>query len=185
MPAHILAFLKRPTYTPDPDTGFAYRLGVLARTLALSLLLSLILGMAIGILQSSTNLDLGPHAMDYLLEELSPAMLLIAAVILAPIVEEALFRGPMIFFRNSRYFPFIFYALTLLFGFYHLSNFEWSPAVLWWSPLLVAPQISVGLFLGYLRVRLGLLWAMGLHALYNLFLVTPVVLLDHFDMLPT
>jgi hypothetical protein len=45
------------------------------------------------------------------------------------------------------------------------------------SPLLVAPQLTVGVFLGFIRVRFGLNWAIALHAFYNLILVGPAILL--------
>jgi hypothetical protein len=109
-------------------------------------------------------------------------VVLLAGIILAPVLEELIFRGPLIFFRNSRFFPYIFYGITLLFGFYHITNFELSRQVLLLSPLLVAPQLCVGVFLGYIRVRFGLLWAMLLHALYNFALLGPVLLLKYLNI---
>jgi len=88
-------------------------------------------------------------------------------VVLAPVLEEMIFRGPLGFFKTSPYFPFAFYCSFVLFGLIHLGNFEITPAVLLLSPLLVAPQTIMGVFLGYIRVRLGLSWAILLHASHN------------------
>lgn len=64
----------------------------------------------------------------------------------------------------------------------HISNFEMSTQVLLFSPLLVAPQISVGFLLGYIRVKFGLLWSMALHAIYNMVLVVPVLIMQLLDI---
>ena len=52
----------------------------------------------------------------------------------------------------------------------HITNFEHSAALLVFTPLLVAPQFIVGLFIGYLRVKYGFIWGFYLHALHNLIL---------------
>jgi len=44
--------------------------------------------------------------------------------------------------------------------------------VILFSPLLVAPQFFIGLIFGFIRVRLGLLWSIFLHSLYNGLLVS-------------
>jgi hypothetical protein len=178
----VLHYIKNPVYEEDEVYNLKHRFNVLIKLLALALFISLILGMGIGILESSTTLDLGKHAMDLLLEQYSLWVVFLAGVILAPVLEELVFRGPLIFFRNSRFFPYVFYAITLIFGFYHITNFELSREVLLLSPLLVAPQLCVGIFLGYIRVRFGLLWAMLLHALYNFVLLGPVLLLKSLNI---
>lgn len=66
-----------------------------------------------------------------------------------------------------RYYGWIFYGATLLFALVHLINFELSARLLLFAPLLVLPQFLLGLVLGYVRVRQGLLWAIALHAVYN------------------
>lgn len=159
-----------------------YRIGVLIKLLVLSLLISLVLGMLIGILENHSSLDLGRHAMDLLLEQYSLWFVFFAAVILAPFLEELIFRGPLIFFRKNRYFAFVFYVSTLIFGFYHITNFDLSREVLLLSPILVAPQLCIGVFLAYIRVRLGLLWAILLHALYNLALIGPVLVFKYLNI---
>ncbi len=178
----FLAFLKKPVYEEDPNRDFSYRITVFWRLLVLALLFSFVFGILNAGLKQTMGLDLGKHAIDDFMERYSPWLLLLAAVVLAPVLEELVFRGPMAFFKNSRFFGVLFYVLTLVFGFYHITNFEWSREVFLWSPLLVAPQLSVGLFLGFLRVRFGLKWAIALHAAYNLVLIGPLVLLQLFDI---
>ena len=174
----IWEFLKNPVYHEDENTDFKYRLSVLLRLLGIGLILSIFLGALIGFLETSFSLEFGTHAIEAALEEYPPWFLFFAAVILAPLMEEFIFRGPMIFFKDKPYFKYIFYGLTLIFGFYHITNFEITTTILLLSPLLVAPQISVGAIFGYIRVRFGLLWAIALHAVYNLVLMGPVLVMQ-------
>lgn len=70
------------------------------------------------------------------------------------------------FFKTN--FFIIFYFSALFFGLVHLSNFINLKEVWFLFPVLVLPQIIGGLTLGYLRVRLGLVYAIISHTLTNL-----------------
>lgn len=175
-------FLRNPVYDEDLDSGPEQRQKVLLRLLIYALVVNLGLGFIIGMLEPVFGLDLGKHALDKVLEEYSMAFLFFAAVILAPLTEEFIFRWPMVLFRNKSYFKFIFWLLTLFFGFYHITNFDMSPTILLLSPLLVLPQIIVGAILGFIRVRYGLIWAIGLHAVYNLILLGPILITMALDI---
>lgn len=64
-----------------------------------------------------------------------------------------------------RWFPGFFWLATVSFALIHLANFsEGSIAIL--LPL-VLPQFILGTMLGYVRVRIGLWAAIGLHAVHN------------------
>lgn len=179
-------FLKNPVYQEDENTNLKYRQKVFVRLLIYALVINIGLGFVIGFLEPVFGLDLGTHAIDKALEEYSLPFLFFAAVILAPLMEEVIFRGPMLFFRDKTYFKIVFWLLTLLFGFYHITNFEITTTVLLLSPLLVLPQIIVGAILGFVRVRFNLLWAIGLHAIYNLILLGPLLLMTALDIpIPT
>lgn len=182
MLVEVWNFIKNPIYDEDENKGSTYRLRVLSRLLIIALVISIVLGGIIGVVETSFGLDFGKHAIEGALEKFSPWFLVFAAVVLAPLLEEFIFRGPMIFFKDKPYFKYIFYGLTLVFGFYHITNFEISTTILLLSPLLVAPQISVGALLGFIRVRFGLWWAIFLHAAYNLLLVGPILVLQILDI---
>lgn len=177
----VFHFFKNPVYEEDENTDLTYRMGVLKTLLLYSLLFSFILGMLLVFLETGFDLDLGQHAVDEFLSKYPPFFFLFAAVILAPLIEETFFRAPMIFFKGHRSFPFMFYLITLLFGFMHLANFKLNTTIILLSPVLVAPQLCVGVFLGFIRVRFGLLWSMGLHAFYNLILIGPALALHLFE----
>ncbi len=178
----IWQFIKNPTYQEDENRDPKHRLTILLQLLLIALIISILLGATIGLIKTTFSLDFGGHAIESALEKFSPWFLAFAAVVLAPLLEEFIFRGPMIFFKDKPYFNYIFYGLTLVFGFYHISNFEISRTILFLSPVLVAPQISLGALLGFIRVRFGLRWAIALHAVYNLMLVGPIVIMQLLDI---
>lgn len=178
----LLQFLKNPVYKKDDSLNLNNKFKLLFRLLVLALLISFGIAIVIGILEKGLDLDLGKHAIEQLFEDYSPDFIFVMAVVLAPLTEELVFRGPMYLFRNSKYFGYIFYLFTLAFGFYHITNFEINATILLLSPLLVAPQIIIGLLLGYIRVQLGLAWSILLHSLYNLVLIGPIVLLQTLNM---
>ncbi len=176
MISSLLKFAKNPDYKHAGDLNLNEKFSIFFRLLALSLLVSLALALLIGLLEEVAGLELGRHAMDLLFEEYTPGFIFLVVVVLAPVLEELFFRGPLYLFRNSSYFGLIFYLFTLVFGFYHITNFELTPTILYLSPLLVSPQLFIGLLLGYIRIRLGLQWAILLHSAYNLALVGPLIL---------
>ncbi|WP_422080355.1 CPBP family intramembrane glutamic endopeptidase [Ulvibacterium sp.] len=178
----LLVFLKNPVYRTDENRDFNYRFGIFLRLLGVSLVLSFVLGWAIGAIQVIFDLDFGKHAVDDFIERYSFLWVLLGAVVVAPIVEELIFRAPLSLFRKNKRFPLFFYAFTLIFGFYHITNFEMHSTTLLLSPVLVAPQLVAGTILGYIRVRFGLLWAIMLHACYNLILMGPVILVKTFNV---
>ena len=65
------------------------------------------------------------------------------------------------------HFLIVFYFSAIIFGVVHITNFQSTSSNYAFLPLLVLPQIAMGIFAGYLRVRSGLLWGFALHALHN------------------
>ncbi|QGY43591.1 CPBP family intramembrane metalloprotease [Maribellus comscasis] len=72
--------------------------------------------------------------------------------------------------QMKRYFPFVFYLISLSFGFLHVTNFErLSIGQYLVSPIIVFYQILLGLYLGFLRVKFkrGIIYSILIHALFN------------------
>lgn len=68
----------------------------------------------------------------------------------------------------TSYYPYVFYSITILFGYIHIGNFEeFSLKLLLLSPLIVLPQFILGVSLGYIRVRFGFWYAVFFHVLNN------------------
>ncbi len=172
----VWLFTKTPVYSRLDHTPHSLKLRIAVALLKWGLLLGLCAGLFNAWFLDMLNIDLGPHAMDKLLKTHSTYSLLFLSVILAPILEECLFRGPLIWFRDKTYFKYALYSSIVLFALVHLSNFELSGKVYYIAPLLVGPQLILGVLLGYVRVRLGLFWSIGLHASYNGVLVLPLLL---------
>lgn len=173
----LYAFFKHPSYMTDTNKGFQYRLRKLFKLVVLAIGLSILLLMAVSTLQLVFGLELGKHAIDDLVGNNSAILIFILAVVVAPVVEELIFRGPLVWFKKSNYFPIVFYLFSICFGFVHLTNFELTTQVWILSPFLVAPQISVGVLLGFIRVKFGLLWSMALHASYNSVFIFPLLVM--------
>ena len=102
----VLYFLKKPVYQVDENTDLKYRFGIFKNLLLYSLLFSFVLGVLLALLENGFDLDLGQHAVDTFLSKYPPMFLLFVAVFLAPLIEEIFFRGPLIFFKGHRSFPY-------------------------------------------------------------------------------
>lgn len=64
-------------------------------------------------------------------------------------------------------FPWVFHLSALIFAGVHLNNFRLADAAYWLLPLLVLPQWSAGLVVGWMRVRRGIGAAILLHGIFN------------------
>ena len=175
----LLHFLRHPEYREDPNTSVGYRLSQTTVLLVWALALGLALALLLGLLESLGPWDLGDHAFDELLLDFPLWVVFFLGAVVAPVIEELVFRGPLWYFRESRYFKVAFYASAVAFALVHLSNFPNLGEVWLLAPVLISPQLFLGLFLGYVRVRFGLLWAMIFHAAYNAILLGPILLLMH------
>ena len=71
----------------------------------------------------------------------------------------------------KRVFPFAFWGTSLGFGLMHLANYEGGEMGIL-LPLIILPQFTVGVILGYVRMRFGLWSAMVFHGAYNTALLT-------------
>ncbi|UWX56292.1 CPBP family intramembrane metalloprotease [Maribacter litopenaei] len=178
----IIQFLNKPLYKEEDSFTAGEKLKFILKLAVLAISASVVLSILIGLIETLFNLDLGKHAMDDFLENYPAIYLLLFAVIGAPVMEELLFRGPMIWFKHSKLFPFIFYLLTLGFGFMHITNYELNLQNIILSPILVAPQLAAGILLGFTRVKFGLIFSILLHALYNLILADPIFMFKILDI---
>ncbi|MDQ0592773.1 membrane protease YdiL (CAAX protease family) [Chryseobacterium ginsenosidimutans] len=115
---------------------------------------------------------------------------LFLAVLIAPLIEECIFRYSLRYhklfssFINrekwNRIFPFLVYAFSTIFGFVHLDNYVNDSSLFYaLSPLILISQLSGGLILSYIRVRLNLYYSFLYHAIWNLLfaIVIPFVFL--------
>lgn len=163
----ILNFIKNPVLEEDTNKNLSYRAKKFFTILILCYLTTFFLGPLMVIIESLGLVDLEKHAIDTLFENKSKFQIFAFAVLLAPVIEEGMFRAPLTLFKNKKWFPLAFHSSALLFGFIHITNYEINTNILLFSPILVAPQIALGFYLGYIRVKFGFIYSVLLHATYN------------------
>jgi membrane protease YdiL (CAAX protease family) len=166
---NLVTYLKNPILEKDTNTNLKYRFQIFFKILVISILTGFIITPIFALIHEFGLVNMENHKVEDAFKNMGiPLMILIGAIIV-PIIEELLFRAPITSFKKPKSFKIAFYIFTFLFGFVHISNFEITTNVLLLAPLLVLPQIILGGYLGYIRVRFGLQWSMLLHGTYNLF----------------
>ncbi|MEW5846829.1 MAG: CPBP family glutamic-type intramembrane protease [Bacteroidota bacterium] len=69
----------------------------------------------------------------------------------------------------TKYFSAYFYAITIIFGLMHFKNYNGIEGFLYlWIPFLVFPQILMGVFFGYIRIKFGIIYSIIFHMIINL-----------------
>ena len=128
------------------------------------------------------KLDEMDHAMLSMIDEMPLWGLFIIAVIVAPLIEEAIFRFPIRLFKG-KWFPIAFWLFAVIFGFVHISNFGgFDSGDYWKAPLLVFPQLVLGFYLGFVRMQFSWPHAVGIHMLNNLIPMTMLIVATVFDI---
>lgn len=174
-------YVKNPVYKEYKNSPLWYKKKIFFSSLIWCLVIGVALVMLSGIITHLLHIEVGEHASEELFSKSIWVVFLLVAIV-APVIEELIFRGPLKLFENSPHFKYAYYVSALAFGAIHISNFEDWQQILWLTPLLVAPQIFIGLFLGYIRVKLGLQWSMLLHSAYNTVLFLPMVFAQLLDI---
>jgi len=175
----LFKYIQNPILEKDSNTTFLHRLSVFVILLIFSIFASFFISIIIGMLEFSGLIYKTQHVFDDMFKNISGLKILFFASIMAPLIEETIFRAPLVLFKKPRIFKIAFYSIAIIFGYIHLFNYEINTNVLLFSPILVAPQIFIGLVFGFIRVRLGFLWSVTLHSVYNGILVSIFLLASH------
>jgi len=168
----LINYTRNPKLEKDPNQNLLYKIKVLIHLLWISISISFLISLVNGLFMSLGVLHENRHISDDFFNDLSDLKILFLASILAPVAEELIFRAPLVLFKQPKHFKIAFYTIGIIFAYIHLFNFEINTNVILFSPLLVAPQLFVGFIFGFIRIRLGLIWSICLHALYNGLLVS-------------
>lgn len=164
---NLIDYIKNPVLQQDPNTYIGYRFKIFSHLLLISLVSGFLISPLFGLLEYFGIIDMSTHKVEEMFANMSKTQVLLLGAVLTPLIEEAIFRAPLSLFKNKRNFKSAFYIFAILFGFVHIFNFEITTNVIILSPLLVLPQILLGGYLGYIRIRFGLIWAIALHGAYN------------------
>lgn len=192
----LMDFLRNPKDEAAPGLTIAQKFKILFSLLLLEIPLMGAFSLIISGLEELKLINLEGHKMVELFKSLPIAVLLISTVIIIPFFEELIFRLYLRYKNNyllhfiislvslsgvknkkkaetmltslwQKKYKYLFYFSALLFGIVHITNYKLSYTILLLSPILIAPQILLGLFIGFLRVRYGFVWGYLLHALHN------------------
>ncbi len=163
----LISYLKNPVLEKDDNTSLKYRKRKFIHLLFICIITGSLLMPLFWVLEYAELVNFDNHAMEELLKSFNFPIIFLFAVIVAPALEEILFRAPITLFKQPQTFKSMFYVFAVLFGIVHITNYEISTNVLLFSPILIAPQTILGGYLGFIRVRFGLLWSILLHAFYN------------------
>jgi hypothetical protein len=68
----------------------------------------------------------------------------------------------------QKYGKFILYASITIFSFFHIFNYKVTIYSIILAPIVVMPQIILGIFLSYVRLKFGILYSVILHTVNNL-----------------
>ncbi|MGB0880452.1 MAG: CPBP family intramembrane glutamic endopeptidase [Polaribacter sp.] len=163
----LLSYLKNPILEKDTNQDAKYRFKKFGYLLIICLLTGFLISPIFVIIEEFGLINMEDHAMEEMMKNFPKVAIFVLAVVVAPSFEELIFRGPLTLFKGRKSFKIAFYTLTILFGLVHISNFTITKNVLLLTPILVLPQILLGGYLGFIRVRFGLGWSIALHACYN------------------
>ena len=196
----LLAFLKNPKDEAGPELSIAQKFKTVISLLIIEIPLMGILVLLISGLETLGLIDSDNHKILDMIKSYPVVLLFVLTVVIGPLIEELIFRLYLRYKNNyalhflislvslmgarkeqkaetffislwKKRYKFLFYFSAVIFGLVHISNFEFSYSILLLSPILVAPQIILGLVIGYLRVRIGFVSGLVLHSLHNAFFI--------------
>ncbi|MFY7671477.1 CPBP family intramembrane glutamic endopeptidase [Tenacibaculum sp. MEBiC06402] len=166
----LINYLKNPVLAKDENTDGKYRMKKFLYLFLICIVTSFAIIPLLSLIENTGLIDASQHSSEILMKN-NPGLFIMIGIIVAPIIEEIIFRGPLTLFYNPKYFKNSFFIFTILFGFIHILNFELTTNALLLSPILVLPQTILGGYLGFIRVKFGLAWSILLHATYNAFFI--------------
>ena len=165
----VIAFIKNPVLEKDSNSDILYRFKIFSHLLIISIITGFIFTPIFVIIEEVGWVNMDDHAMDDMMKQFSKPVVLFLAAVIAPIFEELIFRAPITLFKRKKAFKFAFYIFTILFGLIHITNYTITTTVILLTPFLVAPQLFVGAYFGFIRTKFNLGYSMLLHSAYNTF----------------
>lgn len=90
-------------------------------------------------------------------------------------IKKAKFNQFILTIWNRNYF-YVFYISVASFGLLHITNYNPKLITFLLLPILVLPQLILGLFIGYIRLRLGFFWGCIFHVFHNCIFMTPFMI---------
>ncbi|MCG1037189.1 CPBP family intramembrane glutamic endopeptidase [Polaribacter sargassicola] len=163
----LINYLKNPVLQKETSKKTSYKLKILFQLLIISILTSLFLTPIYSVIEELQLVDFNTHKLEEMFKNMGVLETLLITAVVGPIIEELLFRAPMTLFKKPILFKYGFYFFSIIFGFIHITNYQITTNVLLLSPILILPQLLVGFYFGYIRIKFGLIWSIYLHGAYN------------------
>lgn len=194
-------FLRNPVDQPAKDQTIKQKFSSLIFILAMEVPIMGIIVMSIYGINSIGLIDIEAHKVGIMFQQLPLWQFIFFGVVINPFMEELIFRFFLRFKATAltdysllstfaagkrimknievcltrvwkKKFRLIFFSSALLFATFHLSNYELSITVVLLSPLLIAPQFIMGVFIGYLRIKYNLMLGYFMHSIHNAFFIS-------------
>jgi hypothetical protein len=174
----ILSYFKNPDAQKGDNVFNSQKIKLFWTSLWMILVINIGLSFFIYGVEALGWIDTDNHAVMDMIKDKSIIYNMAMVAIVAPLFEELIFRAPITLFRklDPINFKVMFYLFALAFGVIHIFNFGITTNTMLLLPLLIAPQIVAGMFLGLIRVKVGLVYSMLFHALYNGILMIPYLI---------
>ena len=104
-------------------------------------------------------------------------MILVIGIILILIyfIKRVKINQSILIFWRLKYF-YVFYTTVAIFGLLHITNFNVRTITILLIPILIMPQLILGLFCGYIRLRLGFFWGCLFHISHNFIYLLPFLI---------
>lgn len=196
----FISFLKNPKDVKDSNQTAKKKITRLVYFLIFDLLLG-ILSILINLLFEKLNWINSVDNQNDDMASMPFWLLLFSTIIIAPLLEELIFRYPLRFKSNivlnffitifscfnknyslklknrlkvfwSKKFGILFYLSAILFGLIHLTNYnDLGDTTFILWPILILSQLFAGVLIGYLRIKHNLFIGFCLHAFSNAILI--------------
>lgn len=202
----LMSFLRNPKDEVGPMLTLKQKIKTIFIFILIETPIMILLILLINGLEALELVNIEKHAIDELIQTVPTPTLLILIIVIGPLSEEVIFRLYLRYKDNlaipimtklasilgqtneqqtknylftvwTKRYPFVFYFSAVIFGLVHIFNFDFSFTILLLSPLLVAPQIVLGIIIGYLRVRNGLFTGFLMHSCHNALFAGVAILL--------
>lgn len=194
---NISNFLKNPIDKQAVDQSKQQKTKVLFSLLVIDIPSMIVLSVIISGFEKIGWVEFENHQIALLLDRVSIWLVFLLTVIIIPFIEEVIFRLFLRFKRNyllkliiyffpkhktsiyeywNKKYKYVFYLSAILFGLVHITNFETNTTIIYLIPILILPQLVIGLFVGYLRVRYNFMLGYLMHALHNAIFISVALL---------
>lgn len=168
IPLSILLFINLLIIPLIEETAF--RLPLKLSRINFSLSISIIIFIVVSLIFKVVVINYS----DYLHERISISLASFVFVYTGTINRKIYNKFEKFWTKNYRG---IFYSLLVLFVLRHLDNYIIDKNVLLFFPILALPQLVIGIFLSFIRIRIGFIFSVIFHGFINLFSFLPKIIM--------